>query len=313
MTITELKDAIVHKTLKHFYVFKGEEVGIMNIYIDQISKVCDRPIMRVDSVARIYNQCTTRTLFGNSINLYVIRNDTDFIKQEKVFTTIEQDIGENIIILLYDKLDSRLKFTKFFSDVTVEFDKLSRDVLRKYIQQRINLSDRNADTLIDVCSGYYDVCMLEVDKLIQYVSYHKLPSTYSDSVFEEFLEKGTIYQSSEYDIFNIVECIMLHNYSTLSGFIKDMKLSDISGINLLGTLYNTIKATLLIQCCEGKNISEVTGLTNGQIYYNRKYVNKWPTENLINALKVIEKVVYGIKIGWIDESVSVTYTLCKIL
>ena len=43
MTIIELKSDIMHKHLSNFYIFTGEEIGIMNIYLNQISKTLNIP------------------------------------------------------------------------------------------------------------------------------------------------------------------------------------------------------------------------------------------------------------------------------
>ena len=66
--------------LKHFYIFVGEEIGIINIYLNQIAKTVKMPLVRADSVLSIYTKCTSRSLFNNDACLYVIRNDNDFMK-----------------------------------------------------------------------------------------------------------------------------------------------------------------------------------------------------------------------------------------
>ena len=94
MTIIDLKNQIMKNCLNNVYVFVGEEIGIINIYLNQMSKVLNMPITRADSVLSIYNQCVSKSMFGNTIGFYVIRNDNDITKQEKVYQTLSNDIGK---------------------------------------------------------------------------------------------------------------------------------------------------------------------------------------------------------------------------
>ena len=86
-----------------------------------------------------------------------------------------------------------------------------------------------------------------------------------------------------------------------------------SSINILGTLYNSMKSVMLIQVCESKNISEVTGLDNRLIYFNKKYVGKYSSGELVKAIKLISKVIEGVKNGWIDDVYATKYVLVNIL
>ena len=168
MTIIDLKDQIIKNNLSNFYIFTGTEIGIINIYLQQMSNKLGLPITRADSVLSIYGRCQGGSLFGDSTGFYVIRDDKDFMKQEQLFDTIKTSIRKNVIVLLYDKIDSRLKFGKHFKDDIVAFEKLTPNVLKSYIKKEIPLSDKNIETLMEVCCGSYDMCMLEIDKIKQY-------------------------------------------------------------------------------------------------------------------------------------------------
>ena len=74
--------------LSNFYIFTGTELGIQKIYLDQISKVLKLPIVRADSVMSIHSVCTTRSLFGATNSIYVIRDDKDIMKHEEVYKTV---------------------------------------------------------------------------------------------------------------------------------------------------------------------------------------------------------------------------------
>ena len=315
MTIIDLKDQIIKNNLSNFYIFTGTEIGIINIYLQQMSNKLGLPITRADSILSIYDKCQGGSLFGDSTGFYVIRDDRDFMKQEQLFDTIKTSIRKNVIVLLYDKIDSRLKFGKHFKDDIVAFEKLTPNVLKSYIKKEIPLSDKNIETLMEVCGGSYDMCMLEVDKISQFVMSGEIRGydmTY-DEAFTDLLECGVIYQPEETDVFRFTDAVCSRNKRLAFELEQVLMANNNSSINILGTLYNSMKFVMLIQVCESKNISEVTGLDNRLIYFNKKYVGKYSSGELVKAIKLISKVIEGVKNGWIDDVYATKFVLVNIL
>lgn len=315
MTIIDLKDQIIKNNLSNFYIFTGTEIGIINIYLKQMSNKLGLPITRADSILSIYGKCQGGSLFGDSTGFYVIRDDRDFMKQEQLFDTIKTSIRKNVIVLLYDKIDSRLKFGKHFKDDIVAFEKLTPNVLKSYIKKEIPLSDKNIETLMEVCCGSYDMCMLEVDKISQFVMSGEIRGydmTY-DEAFTDLLECGVIYQPEETDVFKFTDAVCNRNKKLAFELEQVLMANNNSSINILGTLYNSMKSVMLIQVCESKNISEVTGLDNRLIYFNKKYVGKYSSGELVKAIKLISKVIEGVKNGWIDDVYATKFVLVNIL
>ena len=315
MTIIDLKDQIIKNNLSNFYIFAGTEIGIINIYLQQMSNKLGLPITRADSILSIYDKCQGGSLFGDSTGFYVIRDDRDFMKQEQLFDTIKTSIRKNVIVLLYDKIDSRLKFGKHFKDDIVAFEKLTPNVLKSYIKKEIPLSDKNIETLMDICCGSYDMCMLEVDKIQQYTDslYLLCNKKDYDTGFSELLKCGVIYQQEETDVFKFTDAVCIRNKRLAFELEQVLMANNNSSINILGTLYNSMKSVMLIQVCESKNISEVTGLDNRLIYFNKKYVGKYSSGELVKAIKLISKVIEGVKNGWIDDVYATKFVLVNIL
>ena len=315
MTIIDLKDQIIKNNLSNFYIFTGTEIGIINIYLQQMSNKLGLPITRADSILSIYGKCQGGSLFGESTGFYVIRDDRDFMKQEQLFDTIKTSIRKNVIVLLYDKIDSRLKFGKHFKDDIVAFEKLTPNVLKSYIKKEIPLADKNIETLMEVCGGSYDMCMLEVDKIKQYTDslYLLCNKKDYDAGFSELLKCGVIYQPEETDVFKFTDAVCNRNKKLAFELEQVLMANNNSSINILGTLYNSMKSVMLIQVCESKNISEVTGLDNRLIYFNKKYVGKYSSGELVKAIKLISKVIEGVKNGWIDDVYATKFVLVNIL
>lgn len=310
MDLTELKVQIMHNQLLNLYVFTGTELGIQKIYLEQMSKVLNKPIVRADSVLSIYSKCTSRSLFGNTSCFYVIRDDMDIMKEEKVYTELSNEIGDNYIVLLYEKIDSRLKFGKFFKDRTVEFEKLALNVLKAYIRKVCPLNDKNLELLADKVGGSYDLALLEADKINQYAKAAKIDV---DKSMMHLLQTGVIYQPEESDVFEFTDCFMSRNVNATLKVGQNLLNNGTQAINILGTLYNTMKSVLLIQVCEDSDVCGTTGLDSRQVYFNKKYVGKFGTDRLVNSVKLIARTVNDIKNGKIDDFTSLYYIVVNTL
>ena len=317
MTIIDLKNQIMKNCLTNVYIFVGEEIGIMNIYLNQMAKTLNMPVTRAESVASIYAECTSKSMFGNTTGFYVIRNDKDITKEEKAYQSLSKDIGRNVIVLLYDKIDSRLKFGKFFKDQTITFEKLAPNVLKSYVKKACpGLSDKNCEHLIELCNGSYDLCMLEIDKILHYQETTYDRDDYKDSVdqcFDVLLKSGVIYQPEESDVFKWTEAVCNRNRKEAFKLERVLRDNGTQSINMLGTLYNSMKSVMLIQCCTGQHVCEITGLDNRQVYFNKKYVGKYKTGELVRNVKLISRVVDGIKNGLYDDTYATRFVLCNIL
>ena len=124
---------------------------------------------------------------------------------------------------------------------------------------------------------------------------------------------GVIYQPEETDVFKFTDAVCSRNKRLAFELEQVLMANNNSSINILGTLYNSMKSVMLIQVCESKNISEVTGLDNRLIYFNKKYVGKYSSGELVKAIKLISKVIEGVKNGWIDDVYATKYVLVNIL
>ena len=300
----------MHNQLSNLYVFTGTELGIQKIYLEQMSKVLNKPIIRADSVLSIYSKCTSRSLFGNTSCFYVIRDDMDIIKEEKVYTELSNEISDNYIVLIYEKIDSRLKFGKFFKDRTINFEKLALNVLKAYIRKVCPLNDKNLELLADKVGGSYDLALLEADKINQYA---KAANTDVDKSMTHLLQTGVIYQPEESDVFEFTDCFMSRNVNATLKVGQNLLNNGTQAINILGTLYNTMKSVLLIQVCEDSDICGTTGLDSRQVYFNKKYVGKFCTDRLVSSVKLIARTVNDIKNGKIDDFTSLYYIVVNTL
>ena len=169
MEVTELKAQIQSKQFNPFYIFTGVEWKVQRIYIDQIAKTSGKELAYVDSLADVYSKLGSRSFLSKSY-VYVIRDDKELMQNEKLQSELYSTIGDSILILILSTLDKRLKFYKIYKDMIIDFEPLKPQVLKKYIQKEINLSDKNCDKLMEVCEYDYGRCLLEIDKIKRFVA-----------------------------------------------------------------------------------------------------------------------------------------------
>ena len=202
------------------------------------------------------------------------------------------------------------KFGKYFKDRIVEFEKLAPNILKAYIKKVCPLNDKNLEELSNTVAGSYDLAMLECDKINRY---SRVKDCGVDRAFVILMDSGVIYKHEESSVFDFTDAVMNRRTSLAFKLSEQLLNSGIQSINILGTLYNTVKSVLLIQVCENTDISGTTGLDNGQIYFNKKYVGKYASSDLVNAMKLIARTVSDIKSGKIDDMFSVQYVLVQML
>ena len=162
MELWELKDRIKNNTIPNFLIFTGPELGIMDIYIDQISKVLGAPTKRVDNVT---NAIASSKVFSlTSGNKYsIVRGDKSLLISEKLQEKVKNI--KDYLIVIYDNLDKRSKLYKEFADNIVTFEYMDEKTLLSLLSRKIDLSEIRLKWLIDACQHDYARCLLEIEKL----------------------------------------------------------------------------------------------------------------------------------------------------
>ena len=172
MEVTELKAKIKSNKLPNFLIFTGDEWAVQNIYIRQIASR-NMEVRRIDSITDIISKLKNKSFLSNQKLLYVVRDDKELMSNAKWWGRIEKLLGNNILILLITKPDKRTKFYNQYKNTFIEFKPLNEANLKKYVQQEINLSDKNCNTLMEICENNYGRIKLEIDKIKRYADAHK--------------------------------------------------------------------------------------------------------------------------------------------
>ena len=219
MNIQELQKQIIDKQLNNLYVFLGEEIAIQKIYINKIAEINKLEIQYIEEYKQIHNSLNVNDLF-NTKKLYVILDDLDILKQENVWQEINPN--GNIIIFKYNNLDKRNKFYKQFESKIVEFNKLSDEVLTKYIQKEIPLNESMCKRLIEICNSSYNQILLEVDKIKQYRDY--IPTdVFINDAFIELEKQGAFHKEISDITFTFIEKVITRDIKQVYELQKQLK------------------------------------------------------------------------------------------
>ena len=319
MKLPDLQRQIVSKNIDHVLLLFGEEVAIMDVYLDRIYKATGGDVFRFDTVKEAYAKLVQRRITTSGSRVFVVRDDKDFFKADKewakVFTAAES--GADYLIIIYSSMDRRSKFYKQNQEKLCEFEKLSSSVLAGYIDKLLpGMSAQEKEQFAQVCECNYSRILLEADKVKHYAQSTncKVAQDYG-LCFKELLKQGVIYQPIGDITFLFTDAILTRNKKDTAKYLQQAKAIGESEILTLSVLYNGFKHILMVQGL-GKDQSEPskrTGLTPWQVKMAKEKQGHYSIAELVNALKVIRFVEKGIKTGAIDADVAVDYVIVNIM
>lgn len=323
MELGELMRLVAKGEWKPYLIFTGPEISIMNIYLNKISELIGVPAKKVDSLRTIYSQINCRSVFNDKA-MFVVRNDNDLIKQEKVWQDLPLYLGNNTLILVYSNIDKRSKFYKQNEQYIVEFDRLTKAQLSNYVMKELSLTTSNAEQLAEMCDCDYGRLMLEIDKLKylrqalndEVLDYNnsntvEAPEMSDEDCFYHAMRSKLIYTAPKDVAFDFVGAVLRNDHSLSMGLLAELEELKTSEVMILSLLYTNFRNVLLVQGSNGT--SEKTGLTGWQIQLAKDKLGYYSIQELVENLQIVRQVEKGIKTGKIDASISLEYCLAKCL
>lgn len=320
MNMLDVKSDIHNKTPKKYYVFTGEEIEVMNIFVRKIAEVAKATICRADTLSSIFSKLQNRSMLSIK-NCFVIRDDKEYLSTEDVWIKLENEElqNDNIVILLYSDIDKRSKFYKHSKDIIVEFNALTDENLKREIQKRIQLSDRNCAELIDVSEHSLGIILNEIDKIKSYgaglnsIPADTLEKSRYDKFFIELLDDGTIHQPPRDVIWDFVDAVLLRQRNKAFGLLQEALDYGNPVLTLISVLYKDTKQLLQVQGCKSDDVSASTGLSGWDIKRAKPRCGRYAIRELVDAMYLIRNTEKGIKSGSIDESLAIEYILVNMM
>lgn len=311
MLISDLKNDIVAGNIRNFYIFTGEEEGIMDIYIRQICKKLGLTIKWADSIQEVSKQLNLKSLIKVRY-LYLVRQDNAFKQEEKLWEMLKNGISGQYIILIQPEIDKRSsKFFKFFEDIMIKFEKLSTDMLIKYAQSKAKTLDmKKLGQLCEWCSNSYSRVMNEIDKI---VCLSKATGKDYNTCFDWLVKDNGIHQDKEFDILQYATNVMNRNAYACLTQKKEVKSrgAEVTLIALLCTSFRN-----LVQFKNdggGKGICERTGMTGWQVKCALDYDSHFSLDESEEFLLFLQDLDVKIKTGAISQEFILDYLLARIL
>lgn len=313
--LPQLMQELVNNQVPHYNIFTGEEIAVQKIYIDKILDEYKR--VDCDSVAQALQKSRTKSLTGSN-RAFIVVDDTLYMKDEKAWEIVQNTFtkaSKNILIIIYSSIDKRSK--KFLSkndEYIVSFDRLSEDVLVKYIQKDINLSDENAQKLVELCESDYSRILLEIDKIKSYTDANS-KDIFPNDAFSILLEQGVIYQPIGDITFKLTDAVLRGELDTTEKYLKMAIEKEESPILVLSVLYTGFHNMLMVMDLGSnkKDASKRTGLTPFQVGQATKNIGGYKREEVKRALFIIQDVESGIKTGKYDMETAMQYAILEIM
>lgn len=314
MELQNMQQQIINKDIDKILIFHGEEIAILDIYVNKIIEALGYDVVKCDTVIQAYSKLNQRRI-SSAPRLFIVRDDMDFVKADKewikVFKAAEKT--GNTLLLIYNKLDKRGKFYKHNLDRLCEFEKLGMSVLCSYIEKLVPaISQSHKEQLVEICQQSYSRIMLECDKIKHWAD---ITGLNCDRAYVDLLDRGVIYKPVGDITFKFTDSILTRNKREAIKYLSQAKSIGESEILTLSVLYNGFRQILLVQGL-GRDASEPskrTGLTPWQVKLAKEKMGHYSIPELIDALKVIRKSEKGIKTGQIDPDIAVEYVMVNIM
>lgn len=305
MNIAELKKDMKANNLAGLYIFTGEEIYIRNLYIEQI---VDLGFIwkELPTVAELFKSVGTTKLIQKP-TLYVIRDDMDFIKQDstvwdKLVAWVNNSV--NKVILIYNNIDKRNKFFKTFEENTVKFEKLSETVLLKYLQKEADISRENALDLIHRCDSNFNLCLLELNKVIMFSLSNNISI---DEAYRKCCADRIVLDLSKESLEKYITAVMNKDFSLAIEISNDFDFTEEPPLKILAFLYNSFEALFAVVAYEsGLSLKKNESGANFWAVKNAEIFGmKWQIKQVRDMMDFIQFLESGIKMGMVSADAAI--------
>lgn len=305
MNIVELKKDMKVNNLAGLYIFTGEEIYIRNLYIEQI---VDLGFIwkELPTVAELFKSVGTTKLIQKP-TLYVIRDDMDFIKQDstvwdKLVAWVNNSV--NKVILIYNNIDKRNKFFKTFEENTVKFEKLSETVLLKYVQKEADISRENALDLIHRCDSNFNLCLLELNKVIMFSLSNNISI---DEAYKKCCADRVVLDLPKESLEKYITAVMNKDFSLAIEISNDFDFTEEPPLKILAFLYNSFEALFAVVAYEsGLSLKKNESGANFWAVKNAEIFGiKWQIKQVRDMMDFIQFLESGIKMGIVSADAAI--------
>lgn len=288
----DLMSDIRANKLKPFYIFIGEEIGLMNVYLGQIKP----NVIRESSILTTLPSLTQRSLIDSN-RVYAVRDDKDFISNESRWKRLE-DIRYGTLIIMYTKVDGRSKFLKQFEDNVVTFDRMTSSQLLNHFAKSVNFPTPLLEQIIELCERDYSRISNELDKLNRV----SLPT--------EEAVNTIVHRDVEFQIFEAVDSVIRYEPVKAFEYVEILLATQENVLGFLTLLYNQFSAAARIL---GTSDAKESTVNIKQFTINKIKSNfNYSLDSAFQGMTIIGDIIEGIKSGLYTDTNAVQICLLKI-
>lgn len=290
MQIKELQKIIIDKKLYNQFnnklVFIEEDEYLEKLIINLIANTYNCEIHYEIDFSDIVNDLSATGLFATN-SIYIIRNANYFIKKPEELLKLRVS-NNNILILIYDEIDTTTRFYELLNRDIVRFPKLNLEQFAGIIQKNCNLNINNIKRLLEITDSNSLRVFSELNK-IDILS--KTNNRDINEIFEESVANGLIYKDNTREYSEWVDAIIKKDFVESMNCANKISKIDDDTMRLINMLHETYKSFL---------ISPPTRI---------KYENK----DLIKKIDFVHSCEMGIKNGFIEEEFVRNYLMINLI
>lgn len=298
MDVAKLQQSIKGGNIPPLCIFTGDEIELQNIYLRMMGEY-----KRVDTVGSIFSKLSSKLLKGTN-DIYVVRDDMDFMKNEKAWTNIESKIKNGTLVLQFTNLDKKTKFYKKFKEDIIEFHHMTTEQLYRHIKNKVDGTERDIKYLIEQCNNDYNTVLNEIDKIQRIDTRVIVTRDLVDSIIKK---------KDEVNVFSLIDAIMSRK-SKLAFKLLNQLLEDNANVMGIFTLLHTrIHQHILVEGYRDSN--NISNDTNISAFIVKSILNNSaisPSE-LLQALRTVEKYQQGIMNGSYESNVAIQCCISEIM
>jgi len=312
MDITELKQELLDKKIRPFYVFTGDELALQDVYIDKIKEISELSLSYIDNVSNVYSKLTARTLFKCEPQIFICRNDEIYKQTEKSWQQFidAKSLRGNILILRYSDEKANSSFSKKHEKVLTRFDFVSTSLLKNRLQAVTGMPLPYCEDIVKMCGNNYGRIQHELYKLGTYAA---LNGFSWNSAYLQAKKIDLIHENVGDIIFQFTDAILERNIKKAYNLWPKMKYTGDGTMRVLSVLYNSFRQVLMVQSSPDKlRTEEVLGMTKGQIYVSAQKCNRYNLFELVDIIKKLRYLEKGIKVGAVAEEFAMDYLMGEI-
>lgn len=311
--------------MNNIYLVYGNNYSLIKKEIDKITNGTLDVVkydLSLDKIDLLLDDASCISLFGekkvligeNALFLTSestnVLHDIDYLEKY-----INNDNNDNIVILsvLSEKLDERKKIVKLLRQKATVYEKevinekdLGSFVVKEFKNNNLNINLKTANYFVDYVGKDIDIIQNEIDKMVLF----KEDDTVTIDDINDISSRAF-----KDNIFDFTDAIMKKNYKKMFECYNDLMMVNeepIKIISMLATQFIFIYQVKLLND-EHKSQKEIADILKVHPYRVKLALESdYMTSEVVNMIKALHELDYGIKCGNLDKNVALENFLIRI-